>query len=51
MIDKPIQTAPSWSCAAKYPSNDYKYAECVADKLLLLEQDYATLEKAFEGCK
>ena len=50
-IDKPTQTAPNWSCTAKYPNNDYKYAECVADKLLLLEQDYATLEKAFDGCK
>lgn len=50
-IEKPIQSAPGWSCAVKYPKSNYQYSECLADKLLLLEKDYAILSESFDRCK
>ena len=50
-LEKPVQSTPSWSCTAKYPKSDYQYAECLANKALLLEKDYAILSETFDRCK
>ena len=50
-LEKPIQSTPSFSCTAKYPKSDYQYAECLANKALLLEKDYAILSETFDRCK
>lgn len=50
-LEKPVQSTPSWSCTAKYPKSDYQYAECLANKVLLLEKDYEVLSETFDGCK
>ena len=50
-LEKPVQSTPSWSCTAKYPKSDYQYAECLANKVLLLEKDYAILSETFDRCK
>ena len=50
-LEKPVQATPSWSCTAKYPKSDYQYAECLANKVLLLEKDYAILSETFDRCK
>ena len=51
LVEKPVQSSPDWSCAAKFPKSDYQYSECLADKILLLAADYEIMSQAFEKCK
>lgn len=47
---KPERIAPTYSCSAKYPNNDYRYGDCVANKATLLEGDYQALNVSFDSC-
>ena len=50
-VEKPTPNVFTYSCSAKYPDDDYEYAKCLSEKILLLDGDYRALEKAFDGCK
>lgn len=50
-VEKPVPKAPTYSCNAKYPDDDYLYGKCLSEKILLLQSDYTILEKAFDACK
>lgn len=48
--NKPERKAPTYSCSAKYPTNDFKYGQCLSEKATLLEGDYQALNVAFDSC-
>lgn len=50
-IEKPIKMAFDYSCSSKFPTDDFKYLECVSEKIELLSGDYKKLETAFDACK
>lgn len=51
LVELPQKDVFSYSCTSKFPLDDFKYAECLTEKIILLESDYNKLEVAFKGCK
>lgn len=51
LVELPKQEVFIYSCTSKFPLDDFKYAECLSEKITLLESDYKKLEVAFKGCK